>query len=177
MDNKEFEQLYKRYAPMLYRTAYRMVKNDADALDIVQDAFIRIFNSFTKFRNEANVQTWMYRIVMNLCYDYFRKRKKVLFVSERDISDYDNNQQIPSDDNVEKIADLENQRKQNLQIALDKLTLRQRTVFNLRIYDELSYEDISKIMNIKIGTAKATFFQAVEKLKIIMKEMEKNELR
>ena len=116
MDNKEFEQLYKRYAPMLYRTAYRMVKNDADALDIVQDAFIRIFNSFTKFRNEANVQTWMYRIVMNLCYDYFRKRKKVLFVSEKDISDYDNNQQVPLDDNVEKITDLENQRKQNLQM-------------------------------------------------------------
>ncbi len=71
---------------------------------------------------------------------------------------------------------LENQRKQNLQKAVEYLTLRQRTIFNLRIYEELSYEEIATIMKIKIGTAKATFFQAVEKIKQVMKEMEKNEM-
>ncbi len=173
MNEKDFEHLYKRYAPMLYRTAYRMVKNDADALDIVQDAFIRVFNGLGKFRNEANVQTWMYRIVMNLCYDYFRKRKRILFVSEKDIFDSEANQEMPVNESTGEFAELENQRKQNLQMALEKLTLRQKTVFNMRIYEELSYEEISKIMKIKVGTAKATFFQAVEKLKTIMKEMEK----
>ncbi|HOL50013.1 MAG TPA: sigma-70 family RNA polymerase sigma factor, partial [bacterium] len=64
-------------------------------------------------------------------------------------------------------------RRQTLQRALEHLTVRQRTVFNLRIYEELSYEEIAKIMKIKVGTAKATFFQSVEKIKTIMKEMEK----
>lgn len=173
MDKKEFEHFYKKYASMLYRTAYRMVKNDADALDIVQDAFIRIFNSLEKFRNESHIKTWMYRIVMNLCYDYFRKRKRILFVSEKDIFDSEVDQQISVNENGGKFIELENQRKLNLKTALERLTLRQKTVFNLRIYEEMSYEEISKIMKIKVGTAKATFFQAVEKLKIIMREMEK----
>ncbi|MCM8821743.1 MAG: sigma-70 family RNA polymerase sigma factor [Candidatus Omnitrophica bacterium] len=173
MEKKEFEQIYKKYANMLYRTAYRMVKNDADALDIVQEAFIRIYNGFDRFRNQANIQTWMYRIVMNLCYDHFRRRKKVSFVSEQEIFDPDGNQESLAGDNINEFADLEEQRKKNLQKALELLTLRQRTVFNLRIYEEFSYEEIARIMKVKIGTAKATFFQAVEKLKIIMKEMEK----
>lgn len=174
MDKKEeFEQLYKKYAPMLYRTAYRMVKNDADALDIVQEAFIRIYNSLHGFRKQSNIQTWMYRIVMNLCYDYFRRRKKISFVSENEIFDRDEHQEKLASSNINEIEDIENQRKQNLQKALEHLTLRQRTVFNLRIYEELSYEEIARIMKIKTGTAKATFFQTVEKLKHIMKEMEK----
>lgn len=173
MDNKEFEQLYKKYAPMLYRTAFRMVKNEPDALDIVQEAFIKIYNGIEKFRNESNIRTWMYRIVMNLCYDYFRKRKKIRFVSEQEIFNSDGKQDVfASNENID-LEEIENQRRQNLQKALENLTLRQKTVFNLRIYEELSYEEIARIMKVKVGTAKATFFQAVEKLKIIMKEMEK----
>ncbi len=173
MDKKEFEEIYKKYAPMLYRTAYRMMKNDADALDIVQEAFIRIYNGIDGFRKQSDIRTWMYRIVMNLCYDHFRRRKKVAFVSEQDFFDSDSNKSTFATDSINEFDDLENQRRQNLQKALEYLTLRQKTVFNLRIYEELSYEEIAKIMKIKIGTAKATFFQAVEKLKIIMKEMEK----
>ncbi|HPP66604.1 MAG TPA: RNA polymerase sigma factor, partial [bacterium] len=165
MDKKEFEYIYKTYMPILYRTAYRMVKNDADALDIVQDAFIRILNGLKNFRNQANIQTWMYRIVMNLCYDYFRKRKKIVFVSEKDIFDSETGAETPATDDIKRM-EIENQRKQNLHIALERLTLRQKTVFILRIYEELSYQQIAKIMKIKIGTAKATFFQAVEKIKV-----------
>ncbi|MCX7706104.1 MAG: RNA polymerase sigma factor [bacterium] len=172
----DFEDLYKKYAPMLYRTAFRMVKNDADALDIVQEAFIRIYSNLDRFRKQSNIQTWMYRIVMNLCYDHFRRRKKVTFVSENEIFKNDENQVRFVSNSINEFENLENQRKQNLQRAVEHLTLKQRTVFNLRIYEELSYEEISRIMKIKVGTAKATFFQAVEKLKNIMKEMEKNEM-
>ncbi|HOK80389.1 MAG TPA: RNA polymerase sigma factor [bacterium] len=173
MNNKEFEKLYKRYAPVLYRTAYRMVKNDADALDIVQEAFIRIYNGLSKFRNESHIQTWMYRIVTNLCYDYFRKRKKITFVSEQELFDPDAGQESFQNIHIRDVNEIEQTRKQNLKRALEHLTLRQRTVFNLRIYEELSYEEIAKIMKVKVGTAKATFFQSVEKIKAIMKEMEK----
>ncbi len=92
MEKKDFEELYKRYAPMLYRTAFRMVKNDADALDIVQEAFIRIYNNMDRFRKESNIKTWMYRIVMNLCYDHFRRRKKVTFIPEDEIFKNDEEQ-------------------------------------------------------------------------------------
>ncbi|MCM8788643.1 MAG: RNA polymerase sigma factor [Candidatus Omnitrophica bacterium] len=173
MDKKEFEQIYKMYADMLYRTAYRMVKNDADALDIVQEAFIRIYNGIDKFRNQSNIRTWMYRIVMNLCYDHFRRRKKVSFISENEEFNLDGKQESFASDSINEIDNLEEQRKQNLHRALEYLTFRQRTVFNLRIYEELPYEEIARIMRVRIGTAKATFFQAVEKLKVIMKEMEK----
>ncbi|HPO52525.1 MAG TPA: RNA polymerase sigma factor [bacterium] len=173
MDKKEFEKLYKRYAPVLYRTAYRMVKNDADALDVVQEAFIRIYNGLSKFRNESHIQTWMYRIVMNLCYDYFRKRKKITFVSEQELFDPEAGQESLQNISNRDADEISQMRRQTLQRALEHLTVRQRTVFNLRIYEELSYEEIAKIMKIKVGTAKATFFQSVEKIKTIMKEMEK----
>ncbi|HOJ31156.1 MAG TPA: RNA polymerase sigma factor [bacterium] len=173
MDKKEFEELYKRYAPVLYRTAYRMVKNDADALDVVQEAFIRIYNGLSKFRNESHIQTWMYRIVMNLCYDYFRKRKKITFVSEQELFDPEAGQESLQNISNRDADEISQMRRQTLQRALEHLTVRQRTVFNLRIYEELSYEEIAKIMKIKVGTAKATFFQSVEKIKTIMKEMEK----
>ena len=173
MDKKEFEELYKRYAPVLYRTAYRMVKNDADALDVVQEAFIRIYNGLSKFRNESHIQTWMYRIVTNLCYDYFRKRKKITFVSEQELFDPEAGQESLQNISNRDADEISQMRRQTLQRALEHLTVRQRTVFNLRIYEELSYEEIAKIMKIKVGTAKATFFQSVEKIKTIMKEMEK----
>jgi len=173
MDKKEFEELYKRYAPVLYRTAYRMVKNDADALDVVQEAFIRNYNGLSKFRNESHIQTWMYRIVMNLCYDYFRKRKKITFVSEQELFDPEAGQESLQNISNRDADEISQMRRQTLQRALEHLTVRQRTVFNLRIYEELSYEEIAKIMKIKVGTAKATFFQSVEKIKTIMKEMEK----
>jgi len=173
MEKKEFEELYKRYAPVLYRTAYRMVKNDADALDVVQEAFIRIYNGLSKFRNESHIQTWMYRIVMNLCYDYFRKRKKITFVSEQELFDPEAGQESLQNISNRDADEISQMRRQTLQRALEHLTVRQRTVFNLRIYEELSYEEIAKIMKIKVGTAKATFFQSVEKIKTIMKEMEK----
>ncbi|MCM8758324.1 MAG: RNA polymerase sigma factor [Candidatus Omnitrophica bacterium] len=176
MERKDFEELYKMYAPVLYRTAFRMVKNDADALDIVQEAFIRIYNNFDKFKRRSSIQTWMYRIVMNLCYDYFRRKKKVTFVSEDEIFKDGEEQGQFTKNNLNDFENLEDKRKQNLQKALEHLTLRQRTVFNFRIYEELSYEEIASIMKIKVGTAKATFFQAVEKIKQIMKEMEKNEM-
>lgn len=176
MEKKDFEELYKRYAPMLYRIAFRMVKNDADALDIVQEAFIRIYNNLDRFRKQSNIQTWMYRIVMNLCYDHFRRRKKITFIPEHEIFKNDEENLQFTTNNVNEFENLENQRKQNLQKALEHLTLRQRTVFNLRIYEELSYEEIASIMKIKIGTAKATFFQAVEKIKQIMKEIQKHEM-
>jgi len=173
MDEKEFEKLYQRYAPVLYRTAYRMLKNDADALDIVQEAFIRIYNGLSKFRKQSNIQTWMYRIVMNLCYDHFRRKKKITFVSEQEIFNPDQEKENFATEAFSDFNEVESRRKQNLQKALEQLTLRQKTIFNLRIYEELTYEEIAKIMKIKVGTAKATFFQAVEKIKTIMKEMEK----
>ncbi len=91
MEKEKFEQLYKLYAPMLYRVAYRMVKNYADAMDIVQEAFIRIYNSYDRFKEASHIKTWMYRIVMNLCYDYFRKKKKVSTVSDQEFFDPEKN--------------------------------------------------------------------------------------
>jgi RNA polymerase sigma-70 factor (ECF subfamily) len=161
-----FEKFYQQYAAQLHKTAYRMVENNADAMDIVQEAFLRAMKGFPKFRNESQVKTWLYRIVMNLCYDHFRKRKKISFLPD---------DQLPARQTAEE--NFEEKEKRTVRVeclrrSLDALTGRQRAVFTLRIYQELSYDEISRILGIRIGTAKATYFQAVEKLKTAMRATE-----
>jgi RNA polymerase sigma-70 factor (ECF subfamily) len=172
-ENKEenrLEEAYYKYAPMLYNTTFRLIQNNEDSLEIVQETFLRALNSFSSFRNQAKIQTWLYRIVINLCYDRLKKKKRVTYIPEEKLI-------FQIDKNADNFKKSEWQEEKILKInkAIESLTLKQKTIFTLKVYNDLSYEEISKIMKVKIGTAKATFFQTVEKLKNIIELMEKKD--
>ncbi|MCL4377583.1 MAG: RNA polymerase sigma factor [Actinobacteria bacterium] len=172
-NNKEkenkLEEAYYKYAQLLYNTAFRLLQNNDDSLEIVQEAFLRALNSFSKFRNQAKIQTWLYRITINLCYDRLRGKKRITFIPEQKLI-------FQFDKTVENMKEPEKQEEKMLMLdkAIESLTLKQKTIFTLRIYNDLPYEEIAKIMKVKTGTAKAAFSQTVEKLKNILKLMEKD---
>jgi len=173
MDSKktaEFDACYRTYAPKMYGVAFKMVNNQ-DALDIVQESFIKAYKSWEKFRGESAVSTWIFKITLNNSYDYLRKRQKEKTVEmERDFEDkkkYFGEARIIRED-VSKLVKSE----------IEKLTPKQKAIFILKTYDGLSYHEIAKITNSRIGTVKATYFQIIQKLKknLYIKEVIKNEL-
>lgn len=153
-----FEEYYRDNAGKLYGVAFRMVNNRQDAMDIVQESFVRAYQNWEKFRNEAAVSTWLYKITLNLSYDFLKKRSrdgvlpiekdfedKRLHIGERDIINSDISDEIKK--------------------KINNLTPKQKMVFILKCYEELTYEEIARITKSRVGTVKATYFQVIQKIK------------
>lgn len=157
--NTDFDECYRRCTPNLYRVAFRLVQNHADALDVVQESFYRAYKNWSRFRGQARVSTWLYRIAVNLSYDLLRRRTKVkkmeLFENYGFKSDvYDGEKAVARDGILAKVQE-----------EIAGLTPKQKKVFILKTYEELPYLEIARITRSRVGTVKATYFQAVQKLR------------
>jgi len=169
-----FEIYYREYAQKLYGVALRMVNNHQDALDIVQECFLKAYQKWENFRGDATVSTWLYRITVNLSYDFLRKKTKERKVemSENfvipDKRKWGGEKEIFNQDIVEKIKN-----------EIDKLTPKQKSIFILKTYEGLTYKEIADILHSRVGTVKATYFQTVQKIKrnLLKEEVVKNELQ
>jgi len=166
MKEKEhaFEELYRTHASRLFGIAFRLLRNEDDARDVVQEAFLKGYRGFSLFRGNARLSTWLYRITVNLSYDTLRKKGRVkteTLTAEMDIKgdDYHGEREVRKLDAVAAVRR-----------EIDELTDRQKTVFIMRIYEELRYEEIATALGCRIGTVKATFFQTVEKLRDRLKK-------
>lgn len=153
-----FEEFYKEYAGKLYSVAFRMVNNRQDAMDIVQESFVRAYKNWEKFRSESAVSTWLYKITLNLSYDFLNKKtNKGLLPIEKDFEDeklHIGEQNLINSDRLDSIKK-----------EIDNLTPKQKMVFILKCYEELTYEEIAKITKSRVGTIKATYFQVIQKIK------------
>jgi len=153
-----FEGFYRDYAGKLYGVAFRMVNDRQDAMDIVQESFIRAYKNWEKFRNESAVSTWLYRITLNLSYEFLKKRSKDgTLPIEKDFEDRRLNVGEKDIINAD-IAD-------SIKKEIDNLTSKQKTVFILKCYEELTYEEIARITKSRVGTVKATYFQVLQKIR------------
>ncbi|HOV22027.1 MAG TPA: RNA polymerase sigma factor [bacterium] len=164
MGKKEkFEAFYREYRDRLYSVAFRMVGNKEDGIDIVQESFVKAYQKWDSFREEAKFYTWIYRIVINLSYDYIRKRKreKIGEIQENILK----SEKIESDKMV-ILRDI----KDEIQKEIENLTPRQKSIFILKTYEELPYKQIAEILKSREGTVKATYFQSVEKIRKNLKE-------
>jgi len=158
-----FDKFYKEYREKLYSVALRMVNNHEDAFDIVQESFVKAYQKWGKFRAEAKFYTWIYRIVINLSYDYIRKRKKEK-VGEVEENIF-KSEKLESDKMV-ILRDIKNE----IQKEIENLTPKQKSIFILKTYEELQYKEIARILKSREGTVKATYFQTVQKLRKNLKE-------
>src|SRR5690554_3014319 len=85
-NEKAFTELIERYQNKVYNTAYRILGNHEDALDLAQESFIRIYKNLNKFQGKSSFSTWLFRITTNLCRDELRKRKRKLVIQEENFS-------------------------------------------------------------------------------------------
>lgn len=160
----DFDTFYRQEAQKFYATAYRMTQNHQDALDIVQETFLHGYRGWERFEGNAKATTWLYRILLNLCYDLLRKRSRERRVElpgeiEHPGEVYDGEHSVRVSETAARIREV-----------VAELTLKQRTVFVLKTYQELPYKEIAELTRSRIGTVKATYFQAVQKVRRKLKE-------
>jgi RNA polymerase sigma-70 factor, ECF subfamily len=166
-----FDALVRRYDQSVLRLALHMLGNEQDAQDVHQEAFIKAYRHLGNFRFECSFYTWLYRIVTNLCLDQLRRRKSrredpaTVLDSSGDEMDLMAN--ITDDRSMANPAKELDRRVMSLQIgeALDKLTPRERTVFELKHYQGLKLRTIGEMLSTTEETAKNTLFRATRKLR------------
>jgi RNA polymerase sigma-70 factor (ECF subfamily) len=155
---KAFTQLIKKYQEKLYWHIRRMVVEHEDANDVLQNMFIKVWNSLEQFREDSQLYTWLYRIATNESLTFLEQQKKRSAVPiQGDESDLSN--QIKAD----KYFDA-NKLEWKLQLAIQQLPEKQRVVFNLRYYDEMPYEEMSRVLETSQGALKASYHHAVKKI-------------
>lgn len=157
-----FRILVEKYQRSIYWHIRRMVVSHEDAEDVLQETFIRIFKYLNEFRADSSLSTWIYRIATNECYRFLDKKKEILVSTEEIQADLINKLM------TSEYVDYDNEMEVKFQQAILTLPEKQRLVFNLRYYDELSYEEISQITDTKVDTLKANYHFAKEKIKKYM---------
>lgn len=159
-DTKEraYTAIIKKYQERLYWHIRRMVVNHEDANDVLQNVFIRVWNGLENFREDSKLYTWLYRIATNECLSFLEQQKKKASVSLSDVEEGLANQvQADKDFDPQKI-------EWKLQIAIQRLPEKQRIVFSLRYYDEMPYEEMSRVLDTSEGALKASYHHAVKKI-------------
>src|SRR5207344_1032976 len=172
-----FEELVRHYDQAVLRLAMHLTGSEHEAQDIYQDAFLKAYKSVGNFRFECSFYTWIYRIVTNLCLDHLRKkqvRKEDAPVAvDAQGESYDVLAQVPdarSGANPERDL-MRRELGTRINHALDKLTPRERMVFELKHYQGLKLRTVGEILNTTEETAKNTLFRATQKLRGSLADM------
>lgn len=163
-----FNLLVRRYQEKIYWHARRMLGNHLDADEVTQEVLIVMYRKLKDFNFKSSLYTWIYRITTTRSINQInrRKLKKILFFEDQD---YDT---LKQDDHI--VEDIESREKlKKLESVLQKIPVKQREVFILRNFDELSYEEISEITGKSVGGLKANYFHALKKVMELMDSDEK----
>ena len=158
--NKElpFTQIIKKYQEKLYWHVRRMVVEHEDANDILQNMFVKVWKNLDNFREDSQLYTWLYRIATNECLTFLQQQKK-----RSALSLSDDGSQLINKIHADKYFDA-NKLEWKLQLAIQKLPEKQRAVFNLRYYNEMPYQQMSKVLETSEGALKASYHHAVKKI-------------
>ena len=172
-DTNAYQALVERYERRIYHVAYGMVRNQEDAREIAQEAFVKAFKKIDTFRLESKFYTWLCRITINLCIDHHRRMK------HRGHAEYDDQRTSTADAGVIELATRRDSPsanvdrkylRQRIMAAFDQLPDDQREVVVLRELEEMSYKVISDILDIPEGTVMSRLYYARRKLQQLLKE-------
>jgi RNA polymerase sigma factor (sigma-70 family) len=153
-----FTTIIKKYQEKLYWHVRRIVVDHDDANDVLQNVFIRVWNGLENFREDAQLYTWLYRIATNESLTFLEGQKKRTAVSLSDVESGLSNK-IKADKHFDP-----NKLEWKLQLAIQQLPEKQRVVFTLRYYDEMPYEEMSRVLETSEGALKASYHHAVKKI-------------
>ena len=153
-----YTAIIKKYQEKLYWHIRRMVVDHEDANDVLQNVFIRVWNGLENFREDSQLYTWLYRIATNESLTFIEQLKKRASVPLGDVENGLANR-IRADRHFDA-----NKLEWKLQLAIQQLPEKQRVVFNLRYYDEMPYEEMSRVLDTSEGALKASYHHAVKKI-------------
>lgn len=154
-----FTKIIKKYQEKLYWHIRRMVIEHEDADDVLQNVFIKMWKGLDNFREDSRLYTWLYRIATNECLTFMdQQKRKTAAISLSDTEEALSNK-IKADENFDA-----QKLEWKLQLAIQQLPEKQRMVFNLRYYDEMPYEEMSRILETSEGALKASYHHAAKKI-------------
>ncbi len=163
-DSYAFKQLFEQHQHMVYNICYRMSGSRAEAEDITQDVFIKIFHSIEKFRGEAKLSSWIYRIAVNTCLKKQRRKKLENMLSLEFLFQDKKKPELPSPDNTPDQQIEISEKEQIVQDAIHQLSKRQKTALILHRYEDLSYDEIATVMEISLSAVESLLHRAKENL-------------
>ncbi|MBR0596703.1 RNA polymerase sigma factor [Sinanaerobacter chloroacetimidivorans] len=171
-DESSFESLILGCQNRAYNIAYRYLKNEEDAMDALQESFIKIFRHLHKFKEDSRFDTWVYRIVVNTCNDMLRKNnnRKTTDSIYKVEDDKETIMEIPDNTSAPEEVYEKKEKSNEILSGLDKLSIDQKEIVILRDVQGFSYEEISDILDCSIGTVKSRLNRARLRLREILLE-------
>ena len=164
--------IMERYKNSLYGIIYRMVRNQEETQDLVQEAFIKAYKALESFNKQYSFSTWLFKIASNNCIDHLRKKRLNTTSIDAPIETADGNitQEIPDSSYNPETDIIRNEMVNTIHEVIDQLPEKYREVINLRHKQDRSYEEIANELELPIGTVKARIFRAREILKISLRK-------
>lgn len=174
-DLDAFDRIVAAYQGQVYGLAYRLMSNYDDANDLAQEVFIACFRKIGQFRGDSRLQTWLYRIVVNMAKNSWKRRERrgysKTFSIEAVNEDADSPAfELPSEDPDPRRQAESVEASRALQACLEKLVPEQREALVLRCMEDLSYEEIADILQCNLGTVKSRINRARTELRKLMQE-------
>ena len=159
-NKKAFDQIYNDYSSAMYFLCLRYTKNTDEASDIMQDAFLKIYEKRKQFNPEKDLSAWIKRIVINTAIDQYKKNKKTVLIND--------NSFFEAEAEENELEFDYNGSKEILLKALQELSTGYRTIFNLYVFENLTHAEISTFLNISIGNSKSQLSRARKALQKVL---------
>ena len=176
---RSFEELVARHRDKIYARAYSMMRNEDEALDLSQEAWVKGWQRLKQFHGESSFATWLTRIVINLCLDQLRKRKRQQAESIEELSEESGGVErlmpVVTANPTERLERAE--LRQRIDQALAQLSHEHRTVLVLHEFEEMEYKQIAKTMDCSIGTVMSRLFYARRKLAVLLAGLKNEDTR
>jgi len=157
-DRAAFDVIVVRHRRPVYQLCYRFVNNHEDASDLAQDVFVRAFKGLVRFKGDASLATWLYRVAVNTCLNRVAIKKPVTAPLEVAVQ-VDGHAVSPLDEL------LRHERADKVRAAIEQLPPKQKATLMLRVYQECSHEEIATALGSTVGAVKANFFHALQNLR------------
>lgn len=171
-DNGAFEELLLLHQKKVYNLCLRMSANPDDALDLSQEAFLRAWRSLGQYQFEANFSTWLFRLTSNICIDFLRRKKRrqeTSLTESYDDSDEGAELSVPDAQPGPEQQAMTNETKIELARAMEQLSPEHREILQLRVIEDLQYEQIADILGVRVGTVKSRLARARLSFRKILK--------
>lgn len=171
-DNDAFEQLLLLHQKRVYNLCLRMCANPDDALDLSQEAFIKAWKALGQYQFEASFSTWLFRLTSNVCIDFLRRKKRrqeTSLTENYEDSDDGAELQLTDAQPLPEEQAITNETRLELAQAMARLAPDHRAILHLRVIENLPYEQIAEILDIRVGTVKSRLARARIQLRKILK--------
>ena len=168
-DRRSQQAIHKMFYGKMKAVCMRYTRDSDQAMDVLQEGFLKVFNNLDKYTGVGTFEGWMRRIMVNLSIDRYRRLKHdlVLLSEQNDIEDWGGETDDETDDSEEgeEIYDIT---PEQIIDAMQQLTPAYRTVFNLYVYEDYTHQDIAEALGISVGTSKSNYAKAKKNMKKLL---------